>query len=540
MRGKNSLWTGTATLTLAALAALVPNLMAADPTAPAAPAARAVRLSSIDGQVKLTVGSQPATDALANTPLFEGSQLTTADDGRAEIQFEDGSVARLSPNSSLTLSELKMDGATPQTTIQLNSGLAYFEFAGSGKLNIHFSDALVTPTGNSILRINEDTPPGSLAVFSGSAHLERGPTVAVDLHGGECVTLNSGDPTKYDLAETIEPDSWDAWNTDRDQALSAEASASTGAAANLADNAGAPPDQDTNDQLANNQASPDIASNNPAWNDLDANGAWYNVPGEGYIWSPYAASGAGWDPYGCGNWVWTPQFGYVWVSCFNWGYLPYQYGAWSYYPGFGWGWVPGRHFRPWWRGGIWISTVRLGPPGFHMPVRPRGPVGHFNGPLPIVHYNRLNGVATTGLPARSRGTPIAIGGQTVAPLRPITHRPQYGGPVAHSYAQPRAGYVGGGATVWPAHSAGSGSAYGAYGSAGGTAYGSSGGGRVENHPSEPTPGTRSAPSSGGAPHYYNPPPRSAPPASHPSAPSGGGHAAPSSGGGHSSGGGSHR
>ena len=58
--------------------------------------ARAVRLSYVDGQVKLAQGNQVlAEQAVANTPLFEGMQLTTADNGKAEIQFEDGSVARL-------------------------------------------------------------------------------------------------------------------------------------------------------------------------------------------------------------------------------------------------------------------------------------------------------------------------------------------------------------------------------------------------------------------------------------------------------------
>ena len=44
---------------------------------------------------KLAQGNQVLADqAVANTPLLEGTQLTTADNGRAEIQFEDGSVAR--------------------------------------------------------------------------------------------------------------------------------------------------------------------------------------------------------------------------------------------------------------------------------------------------------------------------------------------------------------------------------------------------------------------------------------------------------------
>ena len=51
----------------------------------AAPAARAVRLSSVEGQVQLSQGQELlANPAVENTPLFEGSLLTTGDDGRAE------------------------------------------------------------------------------------------------------------------------------------------------------------------------------------------------------------------------------------------------------------------------------------------------------------------------------------------------------------------------------------------------------------------------------------------------------------------------
>ena len=126
-------------------------------------------------------------------------------------------------------------------------------------------------------------------------------------------------PTRanYQLAESIEPDSWDAWNSDRDQALTAEAAAQTGASANLGE------------------------PQNPAWNDLDANGNWYDVPGQGYVWSPYEAASAAFDPYGYGNWMWTPGYGYLWISGYPWGYMPFQCGAWNYFDGFGWGWAPG-------------------------------------------------------------------------------------------------------------------------------------------------------------------------------------------------------
>jgi hypothetical protein len=123
---------GLAAFTLAALG-MATGLRADD----AGPAARAVRLSDVDGQVQISQGKQTlAASAVANTPLFEGTTVTTADDGRAEIQFEDGSVARLSPNSALTLTVLRGAGANGEAEITLNGGLGYFELQGAGQAGV--------------------------------------------------------------------------------------------------------------------------------------------------------------------------------------------------------------------------------------------------------------------------------------------------------------------------------------------------------------------------------------------------------------------
>ena len=212
---------------------------------------------------------------------------------------------RLSPNSTLTLTILRGQGASAESEIVLESGLGYFELQSgndSGQMRIRFGDSVVTASGFTVLRIDLDNLPGALAVFSGNAHLERGSALRLDLHGGQSVALDASDASRYNLSETITPDSWDAWNADRDQVLQAENGDRTGATSNVADN------------------------NNPAWADLDANGNWYNVPGQGYVWSPYEASSQEWDPYGNGYWMWTPRFGYIWVSGDSWGYLPYQCG----------------------------------------------------------------------------------------------------------------------------------------------------------------------------------------------------------------------
>ena len=184
--------------------------------------------------------------------------------------------------------------------------------------------------------------------------------MAVDLHGGESVALSSTDPSHYDLAESIEPDSWDSWNSDRDQVLTAEGSSRTAATQGFAD------------------------SSNPAWNDLDANGNWYNVPGQGNVWSPYDASDPGWDPYGSGYWMWTPQYGYGWVSGYSWGYLPYQCGNWNFYDNFGWGWAPGMGgCAPWWGAGFYGLNIGLMPGGYRPPIHPRRPPIGRGGPGPI-------------------------------------------------------------------------------------------------------------------------------------------------------------
>ena len=406
--------TGLGVLALV-LVCLAPGLRAQTPAEPglAPPGsgqpARAVRLSYVDGPVKLFEGNQVlAEQAVANTPLLEGMQLTTADNGRAEIQFEDGSVARLAPDSSLTLKVLSGAGASANAVLLLGGGLAYFEFQGgnlAGQMNVQFGDSVVTTSGFTMLRVTMDNPPGQLAVFSGNAHLQSANgAVAVDLHGGESIALNGADPSRYDVAESIEPESWDSWNSDRDQALTAEAATQTGASANLGE------------------------SHNPAWNDLDANGSWYNVPGQGYVWSPYDAANAGFDPYGNGNWMYTPGYGYLWASNYSWGYLPYQCGAWNFYGGFGWGWAPGMGgCQPWWLTGFYGGpNIGFAPIGYRRIPRPIPPHQPIPGkPIPVVAVNRRATFVTSGLPARNKSTTVTIAGNHVQALRPLPSRPVY-------------------------------------------------------------------------------------------------------------------
>ena len=394
--------------------------------------ARAVRLSSVEGQVRLVQDGQVIADpAYNNLPVFEGSQITTGEDGRAEIQLEDGSLVRLSPNSAVTFPKMKLEGTSTHTEVVLNGGLAYFELQPSiaeHSLRVNYGPASFVATGFSVVRIQMDKQPGSLAVFSGNVHLERGDALQLDIHGGESLSLSSTDQTRYDLAESIQQDSWDSWNADRDQLLNTQADARTAA------------------------TGPN--SNAPGMSDLDANGNWYDVPGSGYVWSPYDAQlqGASFDPYGYGRWVNYPGYGYLWNSGYNWGYAPFQCGLWNYYDNFGWGWAPGAGgcypgygygYGGYGYGGyggvggrVWHGNIGNGPQGYRPPRRPSPGPGH---PHPLgtgsreLHASNIvpvdrrppgatnNNFSSFVRPAQ----PVTIGGRTLEPLRPVTARPVY-------------------------------------------------------------------------------------------------------------------
>ncbi|WP_058185390.1 FecR family protein [Terracidiphilus gabretensis] len=364
---------------------------------------RAVRLSTIEGQVRILQSGQSITDqAVANTPLFDGFGVQTGDDGRAELQFPDGTVGRIPPDSSVSLEGMQQGAGD----FLLDHGMGYFELRGGE--SVRFAGYTAASTGAAVIRVKLDEAPGEIAVFDGAVHLEGPDGITADLHGGQSVRLAPSDSMLH-VAELVEPDSWDAWNSDRDQALNTAAGSATPATKSMDD------------------------ATNPAWGDLNQNGNWYDVPNEGYVWSPYDASNGSWDPYGIGYWMDSPGYGYTWVSGYSWGYLPYQCGLWNWYSGFGWGWAPGG-CTPWWGGGVYAINVGRGPGGWHPPGRPlpprRGPARPYGGihaaaPQPIIAVHRNGPPLETGLPLRDRRTPVTIAGASVVPMRPVTVRPVY-------------------------------------------------------------------------------------------------------------------
>src|SRR5437588_10590892 len=89
--------------------------------------ARIVRLSDVQGIVQIDKNTGLGFEnAFLNLPITQGTQLKTGDRGRAEIEFEDGSTLRLTPNTLVEFSTLgSSDAGKHQSIVNLTEGMAY-------------------------------------------------------------------------------------------------------------------------------------------------------------------------------------------------------------------------------------------------------------------------------------------------------------------------------------------------------------------------------------------------------------------------------
>ena len=78
--------------------------------------ARIVRLSDVQGSVQIDKNTGLGFEnAFVNLPITQGVHLKTGATGRAEVEFEDGSSMRLTPNTTVEFSKLGLtDGQKDQ------------------------------------------------------------------------------------------------------------------------------------------------------------------------------------------------------------------------------------------------------------------------------------------------------------------------------------------------------------------------------------------------------------------------------------------
>jgi len=330
--------------------------------------ARIVRLSEVQGTVQLDRAAGEGFDkAFINLPVIEGSRLKTGKDGRAEVEFEDGSALRLVPDSEVDFTRLALgEEGQKLNTVQLVSGTVYanlYPKKGGDQFQLNFARESVTVPEATHFRVELADTAATIAVFKGklSATSPSGQFEVAERHSA---TVDLSAPAQKDtfvIAKNYEAEPSDAW--DRQQ-------------------------NDYHDRYASAGGSSINSPYGYGMSDLNYYGNFMTVPGYGNVWQPYFIDAA-WSPFQDGGWVFYPGFGYMWVSGYPWGWMPYSYGNWAFAPGFGWVWQPG----------YWNSWYGI-PQVVNPPVRTKVPTAPASG-----HQTVMVGLGLAADPGVGVGAP---------------------------------------------------------------------------------------------------------------------------------------
>ena len=279
---------------------------------------RLARFSFLEGNVTWREDENAAwSDAGVNLPVRQGAQIFVAAHGRAEIQFDDGSLLRLGSGALVTLQTLYSDTEGEFTEIKLSEGLASLRTRNDRSVYQIDTPYVSVKTGEpSKLRVGAGQAVEA-AVSAGSATVE-GSQGRADLHSGDYLYLENPDAA-FAIRALPRADSWERWNEERDAYL-----------------------EEAADRPSSRHLPANIAIVAP---DLDAYGTWRDDPDYGYVWCPRVVE-ADWRPYNAGRWTWVQPFGWTWVSSEAWGWAPYHYGTWAH-RNYGWAWCPGPVTQYW-------------------------------------------------------------------------------------------------------------------------------------------------------------------------------------------------
>ncbi len=273
---------------------------------------RIVRLSDVQGSVQVN-RSDSYGRAFLNLPIVEGNKVRTLIEGRAQIEFEDGSVLRLAPNTVVEFPKLSLsDAGVKISSVRIKSGVAYVNLVGAkdSQLVVTFGNHKIVMDRPAHLRIQVSDTSAEIAVFRGDVQIES-PAGTIDVSKNRTAAFDL-DQDQGKLAKNIEPGLYDEWDKEQDQYQKRYAAASV-----------------TN-----------VSPYSYGLADLNYYGNYFNQPGYGLMWQPYFA-GASWNPFLDGAWALYPGVGYAWVSSYPWGWTPYHSGSWTFISGRGWAWQPG-------------------------------------------------------------------------------------------------------------------------------------------------------------------------------------------------------
>jgi len=306
------------------VAALVSGIIAGSASADESHA-RIVRLSLVQGDVRFTqqFHKDSLTDGKAgwevaplNLPIRQGFAISTGNDGRAEIEFENGAMAFMSADTLIEFYDLSLYDGSLITRLVLRqaSGIFYVHPARGDYFSVTGGDFSVEADGRSRFRLDNFDDGSNVSVEMGRVNVLR-KDESKALTKGESYFVNVNAGGNGVVGRAPDSDDFDKWVSGRIDAVA------------------------TATAYANQYVS--SPSYSAGFADLYNYGSWYNISGYGYGWQPFGA-GVGWCPFdnGYGNWMWDASIGWNFIGFAPWGWLPYHYGGWVFSPAYGWVWVP--------------------------------------------------------------------------------------------------------------------------------------------------------------------------------------------------------
>lgn len=360
---------------------------------------RIVRLSYLQGDVSMDLGQGAGSErAVLNMPIVEGTRLWTGNDGQAEVEFEDGSTVRITPNTTLGFTVLSLrDSGARVNTLAISGATAYVDVPRLDKQDeytFQLPNRSIALNHSVHFRVDMDGMEARVAVFKGELDV-AGNERSVGIHKGETLTLSLNDAGRYNLSNNVASLAFDAWDQDRDDTL----------------------------REAGFNRNTQLYPYGYGYADLMNYGSFMNVGGYGSCWRPYGA-GFNWDPFDYGYWSYYPGFGYTWVSGYPWGWAPYRYGGWNWMSGTGWSWCPRvNNINNWYAWNV-VPVIVNAPPRWrapHPPDKPRVglppiiPVGR-RGPAPY-RGGLIDDRPGSGNNAANASSPANPGGDEVRGTR---------------------------------------------------------------------------------------------------------------------------
>ena len=287
--------------------------------------ARIVRLSMVQGDVRFTRdahGQDPLADSSLvweagqlNLPIRQGYIVAT-DNGRAEVEFENGAMAFLAANTVIEFYDLSLEDGSKTTRLVLRQGSAsfYVNPGGGDYFSVTGGDFTVEAASRSEFRLDNYDDGSNVGVLKGRVTVVRkGGNTA--LAKGQSLSIKAGDESSLVVGRATDNDDFDRW-------VSGRIDSSTTA---------------TNASMQYNSNS----GYTSGFGDLTTYGSFSPIgAGYGYGWRPYGV-GFGWSPFDNGGWFFDPVFGWSFIGSQPWGWLPFHFGSWLFEPGLGWVWLPG-------------------------------------------------------------------------------------------------------------------------------------------------------------------------------------------------------